>query len=226
MWNLHKRSPWALLGRALEQVPFQPICVSLLERLELRGIPRPGKEDHGVRVRLAQPDDVQRLAEIDQRNAHKLAQFRRRLARLDVCFLAEIDGHMAGFLWIDGSGTPVEERVLYHVPMSPRAVYCYDEFVPDHFRRRGVLKTLFGTLGSWMCEHDRDGVVVLIEHGNLLSKRIHTLFGFRAVRQILCMRMFALHGCLEFTPSPAPNHSHGANHAHCFGSSIAKESRP
>jgi GNAT superfamily N-acetyltransferase len=90
-------------------------------------------------VRTAGPEDLPLLESLVTRA--KLAQFRTRLERGEVCAVALRDGRAASYVWV----TPSDHRdpwLKVTVPVDDDACVGYDAYTHPDFRGQGVRKLL------------------------------------------------------------------------------------
>lgn len=131
-----------------------------------------------VRVSQAHTDEIARLIR-DGDDALR-ASFERALAIDSECWLAKIDGVIAGYTWIncrvfDVVGLPV--RLL-----PPGVAYHYQSYVFPQFRGRKVFQSMIAVVYDWLRKDGWEIAANFVDTRNAASIRARQKFGTELTR--------------------------------------------
>jgi hypothetical protein len=119
---------------------------------------------------------------------------KRRFADGAVCFVAEKDGELAGFIWIQpGSYMEDEVRCLYVLEPMGSAAWDFDVWVAPQFRFTRAFARLWDAANSFMRDRGYAWSVSRISAFNPESLAAHRRLGIRQ----LCTGVFVLLGKVQ-----------------------------
>jgi hypothetical protein len=177
-----------LLQKLFRRIPFRPVDVGKLCFLQFNGRPqvRPALLRGNATVRLATPDDLPGLTRLQ----NKCAEFMKRFARGDHCFIAIVAGCIVGYEWFGDGDTHLETAWGLTIAIPRGFVYAYDAYIDTAYRNTGLWLRFKASLGEWMGAHGKHGVLTFVEYGNWPSWRTHLRFGFVPSDEVLAVRVF------------------------------------
>lgn len=136
------------------------------------------------------------ISEIDRLNVSELntelnqLQKNKTLIRLSKgmrCFIARIDGNLAGISWISYRRSSNEGVKL---TLNPGEALLLESFTFPEYRKRGVQTALIDRRLFFLKETDYRKVYVIYEPGNEYSIRALKRNGFTEMKSIMLIRIF------------------------------------
>ncbi len=125
-----------------------------------------------ITVRLASPGD-EALAFVQR----PIDEIERRFAGPGVCFVAEREGQLVGFLWlILGSYQEPSDRCTFYID-SRHAAWDLDVYVAPEFRLSPVFALLWTAANAWMRARDISWTLSRVSCFNERSLRSHGRLG-------------------------------------------------
>lgn len=175
---------WGLALAVLRRIPgVRVVCLYHVYELPVTAL-EPRAPDagpptgRGLELRDGRDALEDLVAVIDKRDL-----YRERLDRGDRCLICYADGRPAGFVWFQDGPVHREERLGFTVRFEPAEMYCFDFYVHEEFRRRGVAREMMrGMIHHAARRLDRRRLTCIIEVHNLRSRRANERIGWRRAR--------------------------------------------
>ena len=137
-----------------------------------------------ITVRLAHPGD-KTLAFMGR----PTDELERRFAGPGVCFVAERQDELVGFLWlILGTYKEPSDHCTFHID-SPRAAWDLDVFVVPKLRLSPVFALLWTAANEWMCARDIAWTISRVSCFNERSLRSHRRLGMIKLGRLTIARL-------------------------------------
>jgi hypothetical protein len=175
----------ATLETILQRVPFLRAHAVEWCLLAFNGVPSvpPAMLRGPGSVRLATPDDIERLVRFrDKRDA-----FLERFAAGNHCLLALVGDEVVGHEWFSVA-TEHRDRLNGYSTVIPEGfVYVFDGFIAPAYRNAGLWLKFKACLAGVMRETGKTGILVHVERGNDPSFKAHLRFGFAPMTAVFIL---------------------------------------
>ena len=110
----------------------------------------------------------------------KRERFQTRLEHGTIGALAKFRGTPVGYVWLQLTSDPVEERHGFTIKVESTDVYDFDSYVRSDYRGRGVLRVLHREIARRYTQApDKTHLAAIIEAPNRRSIRAYEYMGFR-----------------------------------------------
>lgn len=161
----------------------------------------PGRKED-VPVRLAGVADIPRLARLVDRESEHWEAVKQDCA---FCVVAELDGNIIGYELCHTRGSHYERTLDYRFELGPRSAWCYDAYVDELYRKRGVWRAVQTGITRHLGESYK--FYALVDFANHASLRAHLRCGFRVAR---CFREIDLLGLRFLSDRPCSQKTYSA----------------
>ncbi|MFO1431858.1 MAG: GNAT family N-acetyltransferase [Candidatus Competibacteraceae bacterium] len=185
--NLARKGPSAWLQAVLARIPGQPIKTERFLRIQLDGYPDFGNPSPSMgQIRLVGPEDIEALTGcVDKR-----ALFLRRFALGEYCVAAFDGDRVVGYEWFSARPKHVEERYWYSFDIPSGALYCYDGFVAESHRNRGIWRAMIQAAIDIMKRENRHCLIAHVAYDNIAWADAHYRLGYRLISQFRYLEFF------------------------------------
>lgn len=173
----------------LRRIPFQPVEVSRFFVLCLDAFPERFTSRRGGVLRLATKGDIPRLCLLE----NKPELFAEWLDRGEHCVVALADDEIIGFAWFSSAEFHIEDRSRFSLPIPADAIYCFDAFIKEDYRLRGIWVQLQWFIKQWMDTVGKTRIMTMVDFGNDLSIKTHVRFGYKVTQDVLGLAVLGRH---------------------------------
>jgi GNAT superfamily N-acetyltransferase len=139
--------------------------------------------------RVAGLVDSKAIAQCSGKSERKI---RNRLENGDICFISEVDGAIAGYLWMSSATSYYEdtEGIIYIT--DEETSWLYDGFVTPEYRVKGIWVNLQYALIAYLQKEKKQCVVCSIEYDNVNSINTHLRFGYEPTHIVISICVLGL----------------------------------
>lgn len=162
----------------------------LIFKMDISDTPKKVEYEHDVEISKINNSDLDALMR-DKRSTHK-ATMLKRLKQGDLCFKAQKNGKIYGYIWIR-KNTLYFSEVYYKVRTDELSVWVYDELVFDEFRGKGIQQKILLEIFKQCKNLGYKRVYVGILSDNEPSLKAHMRFGFeKLVKEIRMQKILGI----------------------------------
>jgi len=138
-------------------------------------------------VREACMSDIDLLCNIE----NKREEFIKRFERNDVCFIGEINGTVAGYIWINKKNYHFERKLNYMIECND-GIYYYDALTLPEFRSQGLWSALMAEVLQFRNKLKLTKIYCIVRYSNELSLKVHKLYGFKIEQKVFYLSFMGI----------------------------------
>lgn len=140
----------------------------------------------GVNVRLAQNDDILRLAIKFKKFRGGKAEKRLKVGHL--CFIAEKNGNIVNYTWVCFNETFIDE-LERKIRIGSDSAYRYDGYTVPKYRGMGILPTVLTKATDHLFQNGIKKIYDFVTSANLPSQRSLSKIGSRKMGEVTLIRL-------------------------------------
>ena len=180
-----QRSPFSILQRGFNKIPFKPFQVACFYKLKLENFPSNRLRGFG-NIREGTMGDVDAMSSLEPKDKQI---FIDRFKTGEYCVVSVYENKIIGYAWFSDKPNHLESRFKYDFIIPTDSIYAYDAFILPEYRIRGIWLFFQKFIFEKTKEISRKKVITMIDYDNANSLKTHIRFGYVIYKKVFFIKI-------------------------------------